>query len=149
MLVCVKQKSLYTCLSCQLRKKINLLLIKMLIFGDLKENFANLRRNPCTVKSKIGFFKTYSKIWIIHTIFNIFQMFFTNFHFQGSHIWAIWLIQNYMATLKMKSDSVFVLRKLEYPQIWILIFRFPKFCQSGLPYLRRLTRYDLNFQPKL
>ena len=96
----------------------------------------------CTVKSKIGFLKTCYKIWLVHAIFNIFLRFSTNFHFQGCHIWAVWLIWNYMATLKMKSDLILLLRKLKNPWIWILFFRVAKIWQSGLPYLWRIWRYD-------
>ena len=47
-----------------------------------------------------------------------------------------------MATLKIKSDLILLLRKLKNPWIWILFFRVAKIWQSGLPYLWRIWRYD-------
>ena len=47
-----------------------------------------------------------------------------------------------MATLKIKSDLILLLRKLKNPWIWILFFRVAKIWQSGLPYLWRIWRYN-------
>ena len=62
-----------------------------------------------TVKLKLDFLKTCDKIWIVYDSFSIFLIFWTYCLFQGSHIWANFAICKYMATLKIKSDSIFLL----------------------------------------
>ena len=85
----------------------------------------------CTVKSELWFLRTCAAC----DSFSIFLIFWANFYFHWSHIWAVFAIYKYMATLKMKSDPILLLRKLKNPWIWILIFRVAKFWLSGLPYL--------------
>ena len=46
-----------------------------------------------------------------------------------------------MATLKIKFDLIFLLRRLKNPGKSILIFRVAKNCISGLPYLGQTERY--------
>ena len=87
------------------------------------------------MKIDLGFLKAYDKIWASWDSFSIFLIFLTHFHFQGSHIWADLAIYKHMATLKMKSDLILLLRKLKNLWIWILFFRVAKFWWSGLPYL--------------
>ena len=67
------------------------------------------------VKSKLGFLNTYDKIWVVCDSLNMFLILLTNFHFQGSHIWAVLAIYKHMATLKMKFDPILLLRKLKNP----------------------------------
>ena len=62
-----------------------------------------------TVKLKLSFLKTCDKIWIVYDSFSIFLIFWTYSLFQGSHMWANFDFCQYMATLKIKSDSIFLL----------------------------------------
>ena len=108
-----------------------------IIFHSARELHAVVKL-PCKVKYDLGFLKTYDTIWTVCDSFSIFLIFSTNYHFQGSHIWAVLAIYKYIATLKIKSDHILLLRKPKNPWIWILFFRVPKFWQSGLPYLARI-----------
>ena len=102
----------------------------------------DVSKRSCTVKSELGFLKTCGKNWVVFHCFSMFLIFQTNFQFQGSHIWADFAIYKHMATLKIKSDLILLLRKLKNPWIWILFFRVAKIWQSGLPYLWRIWRYN-------
>ena len=66
-----------------------------------------------TVKNELGFLNTYDKIWVVCDSLNMVLILLTNFHFQGSHIWAVLAIYKHMATLKMKFDLILLLRKLK------------------------------------
>ena len=70
---------------------------------------------PFTLKSESGFLKTCDKILVACDIFSIFLMFLANFHFQGSHMRAVLAICKHMATLKIESDLLLLLRKLKNP----------------------------------
>ena len=70
---------------------------------------------PCRVKSELGFLKTYDKIWVVWDSFSIFLIISTKNLFQGYHIWAVLAIHKHMATLKIKSDPVLLLRKPKNP----------------------------------
>ena len=69
----------------------------------------------CTLKNDLGFLNTYDEIWIVCDSFSMFLIFQTIFHFQGSHIMAIFAIQKHMTPLKIKSDPVLLLRKPKNP----------------------------------
>ena len=67
----------------------------------------------CTLKFELGFIKTCSKIGLVYNSFRIFLIISINFSFQGSHIGADLAILKYMTTLKLKSDPIFLFRKLK------------------------------------
>ena len=70
---------------------------------------------PFSLKSESGFLKTCDKILVACDISSIFLMFLADFHFQGSHMRAVLAIYKPMATLKIKSDPILMLRKLKNP----------------------------------
>ena len=65
--------------------KFKLYLVSLLRYGNptCAIDWFNV---PNTVKRKLSFLKTFSKIWTVYHNFNIFSLFLTNSHFQGSHI---------------------------------------------------------------
>ena len=67
------------------------------------------------MKNKLCFLNTYDKIWVVCDSLNMFLTLLTNFHFQGSYIWAVLAIYKHMATLEMKFDLILLLRKLKNP----------------------------------
>ena len=78
-------------------------------------------------------------------VFYAFFDIFTHLNFQGSHISADFVIFNHMGTLKVETDSIFSLGMFKNLKIYNLIFRVPKICTSGLPYLTWTERSRSNF----
>ena len=63
----------------------------------------------CTVKLELSFLKIYSKILLAYDSFRLILGFLTYLYFQGCHNSANFETYKLMATLKIKSDPIFLL----------------------------------------